>query len=377
MMRNPPRQLKPASVAALIVTGLLCLTGPVTSQSKPPLSKQAQAELDAIDARLTAAERTTDTRRASARQIASEIEKLREQIVAISRQQGASEKRSAIYRAKLETLNQMEADLTRRLGAVRAKQSRLLSALQLYSRNPPPAIFVSSRRANDAVVAAIIMKEITPELKLRAAKLSEQNKTLINVRRAAALQSEALFVSESDVSEQQAKIEALIAEKYDLEDQLLREADAAERQAMLLKSQSDRLRGNLPLKGLLGATKDTRLKAPLLGRKVGDFGVDGSRGLTLESAPGAQVTAPSNGTVEYAGPLDTYGQVVIVRTGADERIVLTGLGRVYVDAGQTVIAGEPVGRMPNLSSKKTELYLELRRGEVPVNPNARFDLAAS
>ncbi|OYW81926.1 MAG: hypothetical protein B7Z26_04295 [Asticcacaulis sp. 32-58-5] len=272
------------TAAAICAVALVAV--PVLSQSKPPLSKQAQAELDAIDARIKASERTTETRRASARQIASEIEKLREQIVAISRQQGNSEKRSAIYRAKLETLNQMEADLTRRLGAVRAKQARLLSALQLYSRNPPPAIFVSSRRANDAVVAAIIMKEITPELKRRAAELSEQNKTLINVRRAAALQSEALFVSDSDVSEQQARIEALIAEKYTLEDQLLREADAAERQAMLLKTQSDRLRGNLPLKGLLGASKDNRLKPPLVGRKVADFGVDGSRGLTIEAAPG-------------------------------------------------------------------------------------------
>ena len=375
-MRIPSRQLRTVSVAALAVTGFLCLTGPVTSQSKPPLSKSAQAELDAIDARLKAAERSTNTHRASARQIASEIEKLREQIIEISRTQGNSEKRSAIYRAKLETLNQMEADLTRRLGAVRAKQSRLLSALQLYSRNPPPAIFVSSRRANDAVVAAIIMKEITPELKRRAATLSEQNKTLINVRRAAALQSEALFVSESDVSEQRARIEALIAEKYDLEDQLLRDADASERQAALLKIQSDRLRGNLPLKGLLGATKDNRLKLPLIGQKTGDYGVKDSRGLTLESAPGAQVTAPGGGTVEYAGPLDNYGQVVIVRTGPDERVVLTGLGRVYVDVGQTVALGEPLGRMPNLSSKTTRLYLELRRGDVPVNPVSRFDLSS-
>ena len=67
---------------------------------------------------------------------------------------------------------------------------------------------------------------------------------------------------------------------------------------------------------------------------------------------------------------------MIVRTGPDERVVLTGLGRVYVDVGQTVAVGEPLGRMPNLSSKTTRLYLELRRGDVPVNPVSRFDLSS-
>ena len=80
------------------------------------------------------------------------------------------------------------------------------------------------------------------------------------------------------------------------------------------------------------------------------------------------MTAPVEGEVEYAGPLESYGQVVIIGVGNNYHVVLTGIGRLYVDKGQTVARNEPVGRMPNLSDKKTILYLELRKGEDPVNP---------
>jgi murein hydrolase activator len=136
------------------------------------------------------------------------------------------------------------------------------------------------------------------------------------------------------------------------------------------------------LRGMLG-TDSSRLSQPVVGEKVRDFGqmagqsngqgntpggAASSRGVYYMAQPGSQVTAPAEGEVEYAGPLASYGQVVILGIGNNYHIVLTGIGRVYVDKGQTVGRGEPVGRMPNLSDKKTVLYMELRKGEDPVNP---------
>jgi septal ring factor EnvC (AmiA/AmiB activator) len=56
--------------------------------------------------------------------------------------------------------------------------------------------------------------------------------------------------------------------------------------------------------------------------------------------------------------------------------VVTGIGRIYVQQGQTVGRHEPLGRMPNLSDKKALLYMELRKGETPVNPATPLQLSS-
>lgn len=359
--------------AIMLTLTCLCLLGAGAQgdaqQRTRTLTAQEQEELERLSAEVRANTRKRDATRQTARQIGREVEDLRQRIIDISRRQGASETRSAVYRAKLETLNLREADITRKLTAMRAKEARLLSALQIYTRNPPPAIFISTRRANDAVVAAIIMREITPELQKRTQALSAQNAELVRLRRQAALQNEALFVAESDVSRQRSEIEALISQKLALEDQLLSEADRLEARAEELKSRENRMRGELPLRGLLGsAQKDVnRLEQPIVGEKVTDFGGN-ERGVRFAAQPGAQVTAPIEGEVEFAGPVESYGQVVILNAGNDYRVVLTGIGRVFVDKGQTLRRHEPIGRMPNLSERKVTLYMELRHGDTPVNP---------
>jgi len=139
------------------------------------LSPQAKQRVEELALQINQHEKKSLANRAQARDIARQIENLRQQTIALSHNEGVSETRAAIYRAKLESLNVMEHDLTEKLGALRGKEARLLSALQIYSRNPPPAIFISTKRANDAVNAAILMQAITPELKKRAASLAEQN----------------------------------------------------------------------------------------------------------------------------------------------------------------------------------------------------------
>lgn len=49
-------------------------------------------------------------------------------------------------------------------------------------------------------------------------------------------------------------------------------------------------------------------------------------------------------------------------------MVLSGLGKVSVAAGQTVTAAEPVGRMPANGQSPPELYLEVRMAGAPVDP---------
>jgi murein hydrolase activator len=92
-----------------------------------------------------------------------------------------------------------------------------------------------------------------------------------------------------------------------------------------------------------------------------------SRGLTIETQPGAQVVAPFDGRIEFAGPFRGYGQILIIEHGDGYHSLLAGLGRIDGAVGQWLVAGEPVGAM-DLGQEKPALYLELRRNGQPINP---------
>jgi septal ring factor EnvC (AmiA/AmiB activator) len=82
-------------------------------------------------------------------------------------------------------------------------------------------------------------------------------------------------------------------------------------------------------------------------------------GLSYATRPGAQVIAPSDGKVLYAGPYHKSGQVLILEITTGYDAVLAGLGRVTVKPNDQLLAGEPIGTMPS-DAADDRLYFELR-----------------
>jgi murein hydrolase activator len=86
------------------------------------------------------------------------------------------------------------------------------------------------------------------------------------------------------------------------------------------------------------------------------------------------VVAPFDGRVDYVGPFRGYGLILIIRHGGGYHSLLAGMGRVDVTAGQWLLAGEPVGSLPDADDKSAgaTLYLEFRRDGRPVDPQSRL-----
>ena len=108
---------------------------------------------------------------------------------------------------------------------------------------------------------------------------------------------------------------------------------------------------------------------PVAGRTVGGFGVAGesgaSDGITLAPRPGAQVVAPAAGRVAFAGPYRGYGRIVIVEHEGGWTSLVTGLARVDVRVGDSLVGGAPLGIA---GQGQPTISLELRRDNEPVNP---------
>ena len=94
-------------------------------------------------------------------------------------------------------------------------------------------------------------------------------------------------------------------------------------------------------------------------------------GLTYVTDPAARVISPADGTILFAGPYHKSGQVLILEVTVGYDLVLAGLDRVMVKPGDQVLAGEPVGVMPQGTPQMGQnggLYFELRQNGRALSP---------
>lgn len=116
------------------------------------------------------------------------------------------------------------------------------------------------------------------------------------------------------------------------------------------------------------------LVMPVRGRLVVSYGQRksgadaASKGISITTRSQAQVVAPFDGQVVYAGEFRGYGQILIIEHGGRYHTLLAGLERIDAVVGQWILAGEPIGMMGSPEGRTPELYLELRRSGQPVNP---------
>ncbi len=115
-----------------------------------------------------------------------------------------------------------------------------------------------------------------------------------------------------------------------------------------------------------------QMLVPASGRVVKRYGENdaygvSNKGITIATRPGAQVVAPYDGRILFAGPFKGYGQILIIGHGDGYHSLLAGLDRVDGGVGQWLVAGEPIGVMAG-GSEKPRLYLELRHNNQPINP---------
>lgn len=115
-----------------------------------------------------------------------------------------------------------------------------------------------------------------------------------------------------------------------------------------------------------------RMVVPAAGEMVAGFGTgaatgEAAKGITFATRPDAEVVAPFDGRVVFAGAFRGYGQILIIGHGDGYHSLVAGLDRIDTSVGQWLVAGEPIGRM-SANEAKPRLYLELRHDGQPINP---------
>ncbi|MGE0024152.1 MAG: murein hydrolase activator EnvC [Hyphomicrobium sp.] len=115
-----------------------------------------------------------------------------------------------------------------------------------------------------------------------------------------------------------------------------------------------------------------RAAAPVSGRRILKFGDTTnyggtSKGMVFGTSDRAAVHAPVSGTVTFADPFRSYGDLVIV-DACTKVALLAGTFSPNVIAGEPIAAGDAVALMRKISAEDPVLYLELREEGKAVDP---------
>ncbi|MEM1275354.1 MAG: peptidoglycan DD-metalloendopeptidase family protein [Pseudomonadota bacterium] len=300
----------------------------------------------------------------------------------------AQEAALSAFHAGMRVLAAEEDVLRVNLAIDRAGLSAALSALQSISRAPESALLVYPGGPVQAARAGIMISAVTPELSARLEAVRGQLaeiQTLRTVQEEARDDIRTTLAGLQDLRSQSA--EALNNRSIAVGNQeiLVAAGSAAER----AKDLSDLTAALSAFKTSASSTRfeDSRGTLPLPAN--GEIAPGESEtGLTLLTTQYAQISAPMDATVRYAGPLIGYDQVVVLEPSTGWLMVLAGISNVTRDAGETILAGEKIGDMGGdlpasdeflLAAEDIDalvlsetLYIELRQDDKIIDPTPWF-----
>jgi septal ring factor EnvC (AmiA/AmiB activator) len=117
-----------------------------------------------------------------------------------------------------------------------------------------------------------------------------------------------------------------------------------------------------------------RLSWPVRGRMIHSYGSHRNakqrwKGVVIEASGGTKVRAVARGKIEFAGRLNGYGYLVIIRHDKNYRSLYGYNRAIYKKTGQTVNAGEVIAVVGNSGGQaRNALYFEIRRETRLQNP---------
>jgi septal ring factor EnvC (AmiA/AmiB activator) len=408
--------------AALLVG--LALAWPITlvatAQDKPAdkfdALKQRDQDLKAArDAQSKSLEAEAALKR-EIEQLGADRRKLNQDLIDTAGRIRGVEAQVTATEARLKPLDDNERSLRKSLDGRRAVIGEVLAALQRIGHRPPPALIASPEDALQSVRTAMLLGAVLPEMRHEVEALANDLAELLNVRKQIAAERDRLKTEIASLGNERARMTALVGERQKQQVEREKALDAERARAADLGRQVDNLKdliakleqgldpatraareaGRNDMRPAMSALRDPgrlvpavafaslrgQVPIPVNGVKLKEYGAPDSiggveKGLSIATRAGAQVTAPADGWVVYAGPFRSYGQLLILNAGNGYHILLAGMDRISVDLGQFVLTGEPVAVMGNGShiaailatgSSQPVLYIEFRKDGIPVDP---------
>ena len=370
------------------------------------IRKESEQELKRIEQQAREDDAGTRKLEAKSRQNSHDIKGARGQLIAAANSIRNLEDKLTQLEKNLHLLEQDEHQKGLRLEKNRQKLARILSALQRIALQPPEAIIAAPGDPLDTVRSALVLETALPSIERQVKALRRELTTFAELRQRISTDRTELLTTRQKLKTQQGSIRKLLAHKKAQEKknavtlkQRRKNAKALAKKAKSLRDLLTRLKDTTPRpkprpKGQGGnilPLNENQIRAfpprttatllsPVRGSVTKKFQqsdqISFREGILIVTRTRAQVVAPYDGRIVYAGDFRGYGKIIIIehsqgKTTQSENkdsyhSLIAGLDEIAVSENQLVLAGEPLAWMSD--APKPEVYYELRQAGRPINP---------
>jgi septal ring factor EnvC (AmiA/AmiB activator) len=333
---------------------------------------------------LTRGKPIVDSAKAHADQLKAEARALQQKLIATALRVQALEKQKIVLDAEIVRLATEDRRLSAGFAKDRIEVARLLAVIERLQHDTPPALALKPDDALGAARGAMLVGASLPDVYGKAAALARRIDALkANRAQLIARRTEGVRNAQQ-LAQARVELNQLLARKQ-------MEASNADATYAVLRTRLDSIADQAAnLETLLTKVAELRarpaqtavvvvnaenggsgpgrnLLPPVVGTLLTGADAGHGPGVTFRAPAGAQVVAPADCEVLFAGPYHKNGQVLILEVTAGYDLVLAGLDTTVVKPGDQVLAGEPVGAMPQMG-QDGELYFELRQNGRAMSP---------
>ncbi|HRK97181.1 MAG TPA: peptidoglycan DD-metalloendopeptidase family protein [Alphaproteobacteria bacterium] len=376
----------------------LSLSGMDAHSETPPLPPKKNAPIESLEKLIEEQKAEQKQLEKKANSLEKDMKGLKKDLIYIAGKVQTHESNLFALEQRLSQLKKDKSNITNHLAKEKKSIADLVLALERIRRIPPETLIARPDAPLETAQAATILGSILPELDRRSKKLrldldelevienelevkqqklketTEKLKTdQANLDQLMGQREKSLHKTKSDVESKTVEITQLSKSAKDLGD-LIAKVEQRNR-ALEKRTGNNSSKKNTDVRISKAEIKSLgSLRLPVSGfikTKYGELDDIGatSKGMTIEARPGAVVVAPVAGIVRYAGPFKKYGSIILLEHKGKFHSLVAGLGKIDTFVGQSVDAGEPLGRLPDYTGR---LYYELRFRGDPVNPSQQF-----
>ena len=405
----------------LLIFSLIALLVAGQRSDAAPAANVSASEVAKMEAEAKRVSKEHQQMEQKANKLKEELKNVNKKMIAAAKkiQNGEDELRKK--QEELEVLQKHLNESEEKFNSENDMLIETLAALQNLALRPSEAVLVQPLSPVEVMRSSILLRGSVHALESRASSIRQSIEDISNQKKQIAARLQDLEKDNKILAQQQEDMKKLSQQKSTMYSQISSKSEEAKKKADMLASQAHNLRDLLeklekqkeitrrqmaekahlareqaadkmrkenhglevsyeaennvtvPETPVTGFSKAKgRLSRPARGPLVTAFHSELSKGVVsngidIKTAAKAQVIAPFDGTVIYAGPFKNFANLVIIDHGEGYTSLLSGLGETDTEVGQSLLAGEPVGTMP--ADTNSKLHMEIRKNNHPVDPN--------
>ncbi len=318
--------------------------------------------------------------------LSKEIRQTQKKMVEIANNVKQYERKLSGYDKQLSDLQWRESVLNKKIEANNADLIKIIAVFENISQVPKGYLFISPARIDTVFQSSILLRSLVDELNKSTKVYRQDLEDLIKTKDDITIAKVSIHTLTKKVKGEKDKIADLIKTKKSAQKKLTTEQEKNKREIKRLIAESKTIEEFIKKAEKLRKEREKKKnEKPVIVRKAtgtaplpvsgnittyfGEHTKKGvtSKGIYIKPRSNSQVISPADSDVVFSGSFYGFKNLLILHSTDDYYIILGGMSNIFAEEGQNLLSGEPIGEMGD-----SELYIEIRDREIPINPLKYF-----